>query len=120
MNSTRKEELTTVDQFFYETLVPLAKTLRKKDALVFFHKRPDPAKETYFIKRKKTSMTPDDFEVDGCKSPDDLKKALVRLWMAEGHTELPIIADSIVKLAESIHHTEEQSCEVSPFIYVMF
>ena len=120
MNSTRNEELTTVDQFFFEVLVPLAKTLREKNAPIFFHKKPDPAKETYFIRRKKVTMTPEDFEVDGCNSPEDLKKALINLWIAEGNMELPIIAEAIVELAGSIHHAEEQSSEVSPFIYVMF
>lgn len=120
MNSTRNEELTTVDQFFFEVLVPLAKTLHEKNALNFFHKKPDPAKETYFIRRKKGTMTPEDFEVDGCNSPEDLKKALVRLWSAEGRTELSMMADAIATLAKSIHHAEEQSSEVSPFIYVMF
>jgi hypothetical protein len=120
MNSTRNEELTSVDQFFSEVLVPLAKELRGKNAPGFFQRKPDPAKETYFTKRKKVTMIPEDFEVDGCNSPEDLKKVLVNLWIAEGNTELPIIADAIVELAGSIHHAEEQSSEVSPFIYVMF
>lgn len=120
MNSTRNEEIVTIDQFFVEILVPLAKELRGKNVPVFFHKKPDAAKKTYFIRRKKVAMTPEDFEVDGCNSPADLKKALLHLWSAEGHTELRIMAEAIAKLAESIHHTEEQSSEVSPFIYVMF
>ena len=120
MNSTSNENLSNVDEFFFEVLVPLANKLHSKNDSVFFHKKPDPAKETYFITRKKITMVPEDFEVEGCNLPEDLKKALIGLWIAEGHTELLIMADAIGKLAESVRHTEEQSSEVSPFIYVMF
>ena len=120
MNSTSDKNISKADEFFFEVLVPLAKMLHSKNDPIFFHKKPDLAKETYFITRKKVTMAPEDFEVEGCNSPEDLKKALISLWITEGHTALPIMADAIVELAESVHQTEEQNSEVSPFIYVMF
>lgn len=120
MNSISDENLSKVDEFFFQVLVPLAKKLHSKNDSVFFNKKPDFTRDTYFIRREKVTMVPGDFEESGCNSPEDLKKALIRLWIAEGHSELAIMADAIVKLAESTHLIEEQSSEVSPFIYVMF
>lgn len=120
MNLTRKEDLSKVDRFFFEILIPLAKELHGKNDSVFFLKKADAAKDTYFRIRKKVTMAPEDFEVTGCNSPEDLKNGLISLWMTEGYTALPIMADAIVELAESAHFSEEESSEVSPFIYVMF
>jgi hypothetical protein len=120
MNSINREKTLRVDTFFFEELVPLAKKLHSKNDSIFFQKKPDPITDTYFVRRKKVTMTPENFEFGGCNSPEDLKKSLISLWIAEGYSELPIIADAIVKLAISVHRIEEQSSEVSPFIYVMF
>ena len=120
MNSTNKEYSIQVEEFFLEVLVPLAKKLHSNKTPIFFRKKPDPAIDTYFMKRKKTTVTPEDFETGGCNSPEGLKKALVSLWTAEGHAELLTIADEITKLAGSAHYPDEQSSDVSPFIYVMF
>jgi hypothetical protein len=120
MNSTNNENSIQVKKFFFEELVPLAKKLHHKNDPVFFHKKPDSAKDTYFIRRKIITMASKDFEAGGCSSPEDLKEALISLWVAEGHDELQTIAEAIIKLAGSAHYPEEQSSEVSPFIYVMF
>lgn len=120
MNSTSRKDLLNAKEFFFDVLVPLANKLHHKSDPIFFHKVPEPAKATYFVKRDKLTMTPEDFEAGTCNSPEDLKKALISLWTAEGYSELPIMADAIATLAESARHTEEQSSEVSPFIYVMF
>lgn len=120
MNSTNNEQSMLVEKFFREELVPLANNLHRKNDPIFFNKKPDSAKDTYFMKRKTVIMSPKDFEAGGCSSPEDLKRALIGLWIAEGHTELPTIADAIIKLAGSAHCPEEQSSEVSTFIYVMF
>jgi hypothetical protein len=120
MNSTSNDNLSKIDEFFFEELVPLAKMLHSENDSGFFLKNPDPTTDTYFLRRQKLTMAPEDFETGRCNSPEDLKRALTNLWLAEGCTELPILVDAIVKLAQSVHHTEEQSSEVSPFIYVMF
>ena len=121
MNSTKKEYLVQVEQFFCEKLVPLAKKLHSDDESIFFQKKPDSAQETYFIKRKAVTMTPEDFERGGCKSSEDLAAALASLWKTEGYIELSALADAIVDLSDSVRQTEEeQGSEVSPFIYVMF
>jgi hypothetical protein len=120
MNSTSNDNLSNINEFFFEELVPLAKKLHVKYDSVFFLKKPDNSVNTYFVNRIKATMDPGDFETGGCNSPEDLKKALIRLWLDEGYSELSLLAEGIVKLAESFHQAEDQSSEVSPFIYVMF
>ena len=120
MNSINKKETLIFDQFYLEEIKPLAKQLHSKNESVFFLKKPGLAKETYFNRRKITTMTSEDFDAGSCNSPESLKIALIKLWVDEGNNELLNLPDAIVKLAESAHRTNEQSSEVSPFIYVMF
>lgn len=120
MNSTSNNGYLKAEEFFRDVLQPLAKKLHNTKVPLFFQKKPDNAKETYFVKREKVTMAPVDFEAVACNSPDDLKEALISLWISEGQTELPMMAVAIAKLSESVHYAEEQSSEVSPFIYVMF
>ncbi len=65
-------------------------------------------------------MDPASFEVAGCNSFDSFEKALTDMWTSQGSPELAALAPTLSKLAKSIYLVEEQSEEVSPFIYVMF
>ena len=120
MNLTDHLETTGAEQFFFEVLEPLAKKLHRDKKPIYFHKGPHPVNNTYFVRRSKVSMDPSDFETGGCSSSEDIKKALVDLWGAEGNNDLSIMADAIVQLAELTHQSVEQTDEVSPFMYVMF
>ena len=120
MSSTKADgAIPEVKKFFFEELMPLAEKLRD-EGKSFFAVRPDPAAKTYYIKRKKTAMDPASFEVAGCDSFDSFEKALADMWTSQGYPELAVLAPTLLKLTKSIYSVEEQSEEVSPFIYVMF
>jgi hypothetical protein len=120
MNLTSDKDTSKAEEFFFEVLVPLAKALHSDNDSFYFHKKPDSFKDTYFVKRSKRSMEPDDFDLGDLNSSEDLKKALLGMWLADGHAELTIMAEALSKLSENSHHKEDQSSDVSPFIYVMF
>lgn len=99
--------------------MPLAEKLRS-EGQAFFPVKGDPNATTYYIKRDKTTMAPEDFEVVGCDAVESFREALIDLWRSQGHPQLTGLAPGLSRLAESLHQVEEQNEEVSPFIYVMF
>jgi heme oxygenase len=120
MNLTKNAKVTELEDNFWQNLVSLASDLHRINDPLFFLKKPDPSKETYWKHRENLSMKPLDFERGGARSAEELKNALAGLWSAEGNLALTVLADGIGEIAESAHVSEEQSSEVSPFIYVMF
>ena len=82
--------------------------------------RPDKSKTTYFTPRKKKTMEKSDFEVHSSKEPNELEQSVKNLWKDfEAIGFLDLIPD-LTSLASLLKTVEEQSEEVSPFIYVMF
>lgn len=114
MNSNQE-----ISNFFYEELMPLASKLQE-EGKSFFSVKPDSNARTYYVRRAKTTMQPEDFEAAGCNSVDDLKEALVGMWVAQGNPELVVLAGTLSRLAKSLRFAKKQDDEVSPFIYVMF
>ncbi|MBL7124598.1 MAG: hypothetical protein ISS51_00680 [Dehalococcoidales bacterium] len=120
MNSTRDDDtLLEVTRFFFEELMPLAKKLQD-EGKAFFSVKPNPNAQTYYKKREKTIMHPESFEVVGCDSFDSFEEALIDMWTSQGYSELTKLAPTLLKLAKSLYFVEEQSEDISPFIYVMF
>lgn len=108
-----------VGKVFMKEVLPVS-NLSKKREQAYFPLEPDPHSLTYYLEREQTAMTPEDFEVSGCESSEALEKALAELWNSQGNTELIPLAQTTVRLAEMLRECEEESQEVSPFIYVMF
>jgi hypothetical protein len=104
--------------FFSGKLVPLARENRRSTRQVEL--RPDPAAETYFRDRAKTSMSLADFELVGTESIEAFRGALARHWASVGHPELAALAEDFAALAAALYKADQQSDELSPFIYVMF
>ena len=109
----------SVMKFFFKELMPLAEQLRG-EGKAFFPLKGDPGAETYYIRRDKTTIAPEDFEVVGCDAVEGFQDALVDLWTSQGYPQLTALAPTLSRLARSLYRVEEQSEEVSPFIYVMF
>ena len=109
----------SVRKFFLKELIPLAEQLRG-EGKAFFPVKGDPGATTYYIQRDKTTMTPEDFEVVGCDAVEGFEEALIDLWRSQGYPQLTALAPTLSRLARSLYHVEEQTEEVSPFIYVMF
>jgi len=117
MGATKKEG--DVKKFFSKEALPLAKKM-KAGGKAFFPTSFDAAAQTYYVKRQKTTMTKADFEVAGCDSFEAFEKALEEMWRSQGYPELAALAPGLAKLSKALYAAEEQSGEVSPFIYVMF
>lgn len=107
MNST-KQDLTR--RFFFQELMPAATEL-KESGQTIFATEPDPEASTYFVRRKKTGVDREDFEIP--------EAALRRAC----HASTPFaerLAPTLTELSLSLYQSEDQDHEVSPFIYIMF
>ena len=105
--------------FFREVLVPVA--LREREAgREFFALRPEEAVESYYVEPTKRAMRPEDFELRAADSVEDFVRELAALWSSEGREELAATAPRLAALAAEVREDEEQSDDVSPFMYVMF
>src|SRR5213594_3901885 len=107
MSSIRARRTSSrVRKFFFEELMPLAEKLRG-EGKTFFPVKGDPSAKTYYIKRDKTTMAPQDFEVVGCDAVESFGDAIVDMWRAQGYPELIGLAPGLSKLAESLYHVKE-------------
>ena len=84
-----------------------------------FRWQPDAGLESYFVPRTHRKMEPSDFLLASCSAEGDLSEALNTQWARESRL-LPLTKD-MAQLARSLRKEgQEQTDEVSPFIYVMF
>ena len=120
MNSINENDnFSQIRKYFNDELLPAARKMLA-DQNSFFPVVADPSLETYYTARDHRNASPEDFEIAGCDSPENFALALYKMWSSEGYPELSALAESMSKLAKSLHFAKEQSDEVSPFIYVMF
>jgi hypothetical protein len=105
--------------FFREVLVPVA--LRERESgREFFALRPDDAAESYYVEPTKRAMRPEDFELRAADSVEEFVRELAALWSFEGREDLAAMAPRLAALASELREDEQQSDDVSPFMYVMF
>jgi hypothetical protein len=105
--------------FFREVLVPAA--LRERaSGREFFALRPDASSESYYVEPTKREMKPEDFELRASESIEAFVRELAALWSSEGREDLAAMAPRLASLASELREDEEQSDDVSPFMYVMF
>ncbi len=114
-----KDTSKIVRKIFSKKILPLSKKLQK-EGKTFFPLKPNPNARTYYIKREKTSMVPEDFEVSGCDSFNSLEKYLKDLWESDGYSEICSLAKTSSELSKLLYFIEEENEEISQFIYVMF
>lgn len=109
----------SASDFFREVLVPVA--LRERaSGREFFALRPDAEAESYYVEPTKSLMRPEDFELRAGESVEEFVRELAALWASEGREELAAMAPRLAALAAELREDEEQSDDVSPFMYVMF
>ena len=98
-------------RFFRRRLVPVAKKLRSR-GVSFFPLDQEPEAETWYegppMGPKFTSL-----DVDECEA------ALRAFWQERELPELAELAGELIALATHLEVQEEESAEVSPFVYVM-
>jgi hypothetical protein len=105
--------------FFDEVLVPVALVERERGR-AFFALRPDASAESYYVEPTKRAMKPEDFELRAADSVEEFVRELAALWASEGREELASMAPRLAALASELREDEEQTDDVSPFMYVMF
>lgn len=108
-----------IKKFFFKNLLLVSNHLRETGKS-YFPTKPDLRLETYFAKRKKTTMLPEDFKIPACDSVDNFREALFEFWKSQGNIELCDLTEKLSVLAKLLYTVEDQNEEVSPFIYVMF
>jgi hypothetical protein len=111
MSSTEADRL---GRFFDKRLLPLAEKLRARGAR-FFPMGPDPQASTYYIAPRRDR--PEFCELEDAAA---CEKALRDLWEGQKMPELAALAGPILELARQVEIREEESGEISPFVYVMY
>lgn len=85
----------------------------------YFRLRPEASSESYFIERESRRMEKGDFVLPACSSEGDAAQAIESQWAADA--SLKALAGEMGRLAEGLRKEgQQQTDEVSPFIYVMF
>ena len=104
---------TKIRDFYREHLVPAADRLRER-GVSFFALGPDPDEVTWYVPGPADEPEFTEVEDDTCE--EQLREA----WRAEGLAELEALARPLMQLARELELDEEQSAELSPFVYVMY
>ena len=105
--------------FFTLELMPVADRM-KREGTEFLATKLDKDAESYYITRKKRSMSREDFEWGGAASVEDFSKQLTEFWLELGQDRLAALVPKLAAFAEKLQTKDEQEAEVSPFIYVMY
>ena len=121
MSSTDRDEAArrALGSFFDEKLMPLSMKLRDQ-GVTLFAPGPDPTRESYFVTRPQPAMTREEFESPSCEDFDDFARRLESMWKSRGREDLAALSGDLAQLARLAYTLDEESAEVSPFVYVMF
>ena len=110
MSSTDEK---TLRRFHADHLVPAAEALRARRRQ-FFPAGPDDGAETWYVTLPAAEA--DFVEIDEAA----LAQTLRARWEAEGLPELAALAEPLLELARSLEVAEEETPDISPFVYVMY
>ena len=108
-----------IGRFFTNGLLPLAEQAKAK-GVHFLESEIAADVQSYYLKRRRASMTKEDFETGGCASAEEVESALRTLWKDDQAIGLNRLAPSIAKLARALRTVEKEADDVSNFIYVMY
>lgn len=103
---------TRLGKFFDQRLAPAAKRMRER-GVEFFPFGPDANATTYF---RPAPAEPDFATLE----ESEWGPALSNRWRAEGLPELVELVDGLTKLADELAVAEEETADISPFVYVMY
>lgn len=109
MSSTDERRL---ERFYRTRLVPAAEALRAR-GVSLFPLGPDDASESWYVgpPREPKFAT---LEVEACED------ALRELWQENDRPELAALAEELMEIARRLEVRDEDSADVSPFVYVMY
>lgn len=120
MSSTDREQKERLARTFYtDHLLPVSQAIAAR-GIRYFERGPDPALDSYFIRRTHTRWTAADFEAQSPGSPEQLSAALSAFWTGLGNPELAALAPQFEMLARQVYDVDAEAAGVTPFMYVMF
>lgn len=123
MNSTNDELMATaMGPLFDEVLLPMARRLQAS-GIQPFPLEPDVSWLSYYVRRKRASMTRDDFTGASCVDVADLEVRLAAHWKALGRHELAAQAARFAEAAsaaQALLAADAPESELSPYVYAMF
>ncbi len=99
--------------FFERRLAPAAEELRRR-GVSFFASGPEPETESWYL--RVAADEPEFVEFD----EQELAATLEQMWTDQELPELAELAGALVELSAELEPAEEDSADVSPFIYVMY
>lgn len=123
MNSTNDALMAEVmGPLFDEVLLPIAQRMRDSGAQAF-PMEPDVSWLSYYVRRRRATMTRADFTSASCVDLADLEARLAANWQALGRHELAGHAARFAAAAgaaKELLAAEAQGAELSPYVYAMF
>lgn len=123
MNSTNDALMATaMGPLFDEVLLPMAQRMRASGAQPF-PLEPDVSWLSYYVRRKRASMTRADFTGASCVDIADLAQRLAAHWQALGRHELAAQAarfGDAANAAKALLAADAPDAELSPYVYAMF
>lgn len=106
-------------RFFGEEVLPLGVQM-KSGNVELLATRLTQGDASYFVRRSNTAMTKSDFEAGGCASVETVEADLARAWNRADSASLLALAPGIAGLARTLRQVDQQSGEVSEFVYAMY
>lgn len=123
MNSTKDAQLAQLMGALYdEVLAPIAGRMRAQ-GLQAFPLAPDVTWLSYYVRRRRSAMTHDDFTSAACADPAEVALRLAAHWHALGRHELAghaarFAADAAT--ARPLLAAAPAADQPSPYVYAMF
>lgn len=123
MNSTDDARMATaMGPLFDEVLLPMAQRMQAAGVQAF-PLEPDVSWLSYYVRRKRASMTRADFTGASCVGVADLELRLAAHWQALGRHELAAQAGRFgeaASAAQALLAADAPEAELSPYVYAMF
>ena len=123
MNSTKIKQKKNIhpkiQNFFDQELMLLAKELKQQRDIIPWVPL-DANATTYYKTRKKTRMSKQDFEIGGHSTLETFAADLTAFWENNDDSKICKLIPSLTELANELYFVEDESEELSPYIYVMF
>ena len=123
MNSTNIQQKANIhpkiQNFFEQELMLLATELKQQGDIIPWISL-DADASTYYKTRQKTSMSKQDFEIGGHSTLESFAADLTAFWENNDDSKICKLIPSLTELANELYFVEDESEELSPYIYVMF
>lgn len=123
MNSIDDEKMASaMGPLFDAVLIPMAQRMREAGVQAF-PLEPDVSWLSYYVRRKRASMTRADFTSASCSDFADLEQCLAAHWLSLGRNELAGQAGQFADAARAAKAAlagDAPEAELSPYVYAMF